>query len=283
MATSGSVNFDLTRNQILQEALELVNAVEVGQTPTGEQTVSASRTLNQMVKFWQARGINLWTAEWLTATLTASSAVLGTDGVDYECIRNHTSAADNKPVTGADYTTYWKELSTTAGGAWVTATAYTSLNNIVFPTDTLDVTEAFVRSSEQDYPMDIISRTNYFDIFNKSNAGAAGGSNRPDRIWVDMQEIPVGYMYPYPNSTSDVVHYTQIRKLEDFDAALNNPDLTQKFLEALTTGLASRLSPKYSLPIEERNDLAGRAEAAFVLAKLDDFPKGDLQFGIFRR
>ena len=283
MPTSGSVNFDLTRNQIIQEALELVNGVEIGQTPTGEQTVSVARTLNQMVKFWQARGINLWTAEWLTITLTASDVVLGSDGVDYECIRTHTCASTTKPVTGADYSTYWKELTTAAETGCSLGEVYTALSNITVPGDTLDVTEAFVRSSEQDYPLSIISRKNYYDIFNKSNAGAAGGASRPDRIWIDMQETPIGYLYPYPDQTTDVIHYTQIRKLEDFDSALNNPDLTQKFLEALTLGLASRIAPKYSLPIEERNDLALRAETAFALAKLDDFEKGDLQFGIFRR
>jgi hypothetical protein len=53
--------------------------------------------------------------------------VLGTDGKYYICTTTHTSAAASRPITGADYATYWEEVTfkTTSTG-WVTATAYDS-------------------------------------------------------------------------------------------------------------------------------------------------------------
>lgn len=53
------------------------------------------------------------------------SEVLGTDGLNYVCIQTHTSATENKPVTGANYADFWFQAGE-SGIAWVTATAYRS-------------------------------------------------------------------------------------------------------------------------------------------------------------
>jgi len=51
--------------------------------------------------------------------------VNGTDSKRYKCILDHTSSADDKPVTGDNYTTYWSEyIGDKSGGTWITNTAY---------------------------------------------------------------------------------------------------------------------------------------------------------------
>ncbi len=57
---------------------------------------------------------------------TGASVVLGTDGNDYKCILAHSATTDNKPITGGDYATYWKVLTTSAGTAWVVDSSYLS-------------------------------------------------------------------------------------------------------------------------------------------------------------
>jgi hypothetical protein len=53
--------------------------------------------------------------------------ILGTDGKYYICTTSHTSDATTRPITGADYATYWEEVTfKTTATAWVTATAYDS-------------------------------------------------------------------------------------------------------------------------------------------------------------
>ncbi len=53
--------------------------------------------------------------------------VQGTDGVDYQCILAHTGTADNKPVTGANFATYWTATGgSNIGAAWG--------NGIIYPT-----------------------------------------------------------------------------------------------------------------------------------------------------
>jgi hypothetical protein len=60
MATSGSTDFDLTRDDIITEALELLGVLPEGATPTADQLTSSARTLNQMIKAWQSKGTQLF-------------------------------------------------------------------------------------------------------------------------------------------------------------------------------------------------------------------------------
>lgn len=82
MATSGSVDYSLNRNALIKESLQLVGAISEGIDPNTTQYDDASRTLNIMVKAWQAYGLNLWTIETASITLTASTAsyTLGPSG-----------------------------------------------------------------------------------------------------------------------------------------------------------------------------------------------------------
>lgn len=57
---------------------------------------------------------------------SSPDTVLGSDGLDYQCTLLHTSSTAREPITGTDYLTYWKALTTTAGSAWADATEYAS-------------------------------------------------------------------------------------------------------------------------------------------------------------
>lgn len=53
------------------------------------------------------------------------SAVIGTDDLAYTCIAHHTSAAVGKPITGADWATYWGQSGDTGDCAvWASGVAY---------------------------------------------------------------------------------------------------------------------------------------------------------------
>jgi len=74
MATSGSINFTLTRDEIIQEALEQIGAIGIGDTISNSDITTCSRTLNLMVKAWEAQGIHLWTVTTQTVTLVEDQA-----------------------------------------------------------------------------------------------------------------------------------------------------------------------------------------------------------------
>lgn len=70
MATSGSTDYNIDRNTLIKECLQLVEAIGEGQDPTATQYTDASRTLNLMLKAWQAYGIQLWKEETISFSLT---------------------------------------------------------------------------------------------------------------------------------------------------------------------------------------------------------------------
>lgn len=67
MATSGTTNFNLDIDDLVEEAFERCGM----RVTTGYQLSSARRSLNIMFLDWANRGLNLWTIERFTTTLTS--------------------------------------------------------------------------------------------------------------------------------------------------------------------------------------------------------------------
>lgn len=66
MSTSGTTTFDLAIDDLIEEAYE-----RCGKTAkSGNQLNSARRSLNLLFLDWSVRGLNLWTVEQVTASLT---------------------------------------------------------------------------------------------------------------------------------------------------------------------------------------------------------------------
>lgn len=63
MATSGSINFSVTASDIITESLELLGVLGEGESYTSDQYTSCLRTLNMMIKTWQAAGLNLFSVQ----------------------------------------------------------------------------------------------------------------------------------------------------------------------------------------------------------------------------
>ena len=80
MATSGTANFDLDLNEIVEEAFERCGA----ELRTGYDLRTARRSLNLLFADWANRGINMWTIEQGQQVLTPGTATytLPADTVD---------------------------------------------------------------------------------------------------------------------------------------------------------------------------------------------------------
>tara|TARA_Y100001938_G_scaffold139967_1_gene207527 strand:+ start:516 stop:1190 length:675 start_codon:yes stop_codon:yes gene_type:complete len=70
MAVSGTYNFNLDIDEVIQEATEMIG----GENTLGHEPASARRSLNLMLKDWQNRGVMLWTTSVSSITVTASTA-----------------------------------------------------------------------------------------------------------------------------------------------------------------------------------------------------------------
>lgn len=265
MSTSGVFSFDPTRTQIIEAALQRIGVLGAGQSASSDQLTQGSFWLNLLVKSMQNDGVRLWTEEWETQTLTASSEVIGSDGLNYECIRPHTSDATNKPVTGADYTTYWTQRGT-SGGTWVTATSYTSVNSFDLPARTIGISKAFVRSTQDnDIEIELAKLTDYLEVSDKTLRGDV----RMLAINEDISTSRV-FMYPIPDDTTDVIHYLRIRPLHDYVNPGDTSDFPQRWIETIIYGLAERLGHVYSLDLNSLQILENRYRESLRKAKNED-------------
>ena len=97
MATSGTTDFNLSIDDLIEEAFE-----RCGMRPTsGYHLTSARRSLNLLFLDWANRGLNLWTIEQATYTLTqgVNESSLPTDTVNVlEAILRQNSQGINSDV-----------------------------------------------------------------------------------------------------------------------------------------------------------------------------------------
>ena len=69
MATSGTYDFSMDIDEVIQEATEMIG----GEQTLGHEPKSARRSINLLLQDWQNRGILLWTAS--TTAISVSTSV----------------------------------------------------------------------------------------------------------------------------------------------------------------------------------------------------------------
>lgn len=69
MAVSGTYDFNLDIDEVIQEAMEMIG----GEDTLGHEPASARRSINLMLKDWQNRGVLLWTTSVSSVTVAAST------------------------------------------------------------------------------------------------------------------------------------------------------------------------------------------------------------------
>lgn len=278
MAISGTYTWNATRDDIIKRALRIVKALDQRGTPTDNQLTNCSGILNSIVKGWKNQGVCLWTVEETTLALVTATIVIGTDALYYECVRNHTSATVSKPITGADWSTYWIETSTTTGAvAWSAAQSYVSSNNYALAAEIIGIEEEtiFVRRDKFDTKITLIGRDSYMGLGNKYQKGI------PTHAWFERQTTPQLTFYPVPDTLTDVIHFSAIKKGMDISTTVPdttaNVDIPEEWVEALVYALASRIAPENDVASNERAFLRNEAVEFFSIAMRNDTEKTGIQ------
>lgn len=80
MATSGTFNFNMDIDEVIQEAMEMIG----GEQTLGHEPKSARRSINLLLQDWQNRGVMLWTANTSSVTVVTSvtTFALGSETID---------------------------------------------------------------------------------------------------------------------------------------------------------------------------------------------------------
>jgi hypothetical protein len=273
MATSGSYDFSLNRNEIITEALSFIGAIAIGETPTDAEMSDGSRTLNMMIKAWQAEGVGLWLNQEVTLFLEygETSYTLGPTGDHCSAatvkteIKTAASSGDSTieadSITGIsdgdnigveldDNTLQWTTVSGAPSGNTITLaaaiTADVAVDNHVYAYTTkiqrpLEIIEARrVDADDNETPIDLISRDEYMSLSDKGSKGT------PNQVYYHPQ-LTNGVLYVWQacDDVRDRIKMTIKRPVQDFDAGTNDCDFPQEWFEALTFNLARRLAVKY--------------------------------------
>lgn len=291
MATSGSSNFSLTRNEICQAALRKLVATPAGVPMTSQMLTDASQALNAMVKHWAAKGMHVWTTTEATLFVQPNQAsyTVGTGGTahctqTYEQDQVATNAlagagtitlADatgftsgmNIGVTLDDGTIQWTTINGAPVGDVVTLTAaltddvaednlvwaYTS--DIVQP---LKIRAARRWNTDTDYetPLTMVSRADYREYPNKTQSGTV------TTVTYDRQ-LSIGTIYLW-NAPQDVVNnhvrFTWDRPIMDFDTAADDTDLPQEWVQTLIFNLAVVMAPEFEVSDASFSRIKGLAD-----------------------
>ena len=296
MTTSGSVDFSVSQDDIITNALLENGELSQGDTIDPDRYATAKLRLNSWVKSLMAEGAKLWAMEQATlffdvgtasyslgstgtnctktyvqTTLSADSA-LGDTTLDLTAFAGM-SASDNIGIVLDDGTVDWTTISGAPGAVTTIAVGLTSAassGNVVFTYTTkinrpqrIDGESMYWHSiAGQDTPVTLISRSEYAQLSNKSTQG------KVVKAFYDPQlGNGVLYLWPTPDNATDVLKFWYERILEDFDTTTNTPDFAIEWSEALILGLASRLARSSGIVSpQERDKLEASAERALSLA-----------------
>jgi hypothetical protein len=305
MPTSGSVNFSVSRDDILNDAFIECGAIGPEDTASTAQTTHAARRLNSMVKAWGAYGPALWARKtgYILPTTGVSSIDLGPTGghatLSYVQTTLSADAASGASTIVVDSATgiantyyigveldsgdmHWTTVNGVPSGTTVTLTAVltddASDGNYVYCYQTklqrpLRVIDAFVHDqvTSTDQFIDVVTKNEYDLLGDKTATGT------PNQVVYDPQ-LGNGTLYLFPQFENGKKIITIIfqRPFEDFDASIDEPDFPPEWYDALCLNLAVRLMGPYGLPTQDRIELRSRAKDALDLAQQNEPEEGSM-------
>ena len=243
MALSGSTDFDLSLNEIIQEVAEDLQIVQEHEEVDSKQHETIKRTFNILMKALHNKGINLWKIEELVKAFSDAD-VVSNNSVNYKCQLPHTSSADDEPGVGDNSSKFWVITEDTAAGAWALSTAYTTPAAFDLDSSIIGIDRAFYRDNTgSDTPVEVTSYSKLSYIWDKDKTGtmthiALERKRGQSRL----------HIYQPSNLTTDVLHYFAIKKHDDFDNDTDNADIYQRGLMMLIRMLTYNLTKKYRQP-----------------------------------
>ena len=287
MATSGSTNFSMTRDDLIKAALRLIYVAENGETPTAQQIVDGAECLNLMVKSW-GPDLHQWTMTPATLFCVGEQAEYNLPGAyatsDYDATTLSSAgvATDTTltvaSITGITNGDYIGILLDSNAMHWTTVNGVPSGNSVVIA-DALPSAAAIGRAvysftTKIGRPLKITnvctqqlsgteiphayngipqSRSDYMRMPNKTTLGT------PIQSYYSPQ-LTTGklYLWPTPKDSTLRITFDYERTLEDFDDIANTPDFPQEWYNVIKWNLAVELAPDYN--ITPSNFLLRKAE-----------------------
>jgi hypothetical protein len=272
MAVSGSRNWIATRDNIINAALRKLGVKDIFNPPTADEIQEAAFALNAMVLAWQNDGVNLWTQSEDFLCLTADTLSYSLASTVLEANNFMFRRDDNDsplgPLTREEYLALPSKKD--SGDPISTYVDYQLANPTLYVWPVPENTTSMVVGTDTLY---------YLCIKSHTSAAASCPITGADyaTYWQAVSTSTANAWVTATAYYSDVLRYNKVLRLQDFDAAADNPDFPVRWMQALIYGLANNLAPEYKIPLQERGDLAGRFSAEYGIARRMNFDNTDLK------
>lgn len=305
MATSGSVSYSLNGGQIVAKAFKLIGVGREGENLEAEEFADGMEALNLMVRTMTAEGYYLWKKAdaVLFPVLGQASYRLGPGGDRCVSTFSETTLADNLAQAAVAISVpsvagmasgqvigilmdsgifHWTTISGTpqtyavplalalAGPASSGNTVIAYADLIQRPLRLLDMQRR--NSQGTDVPMFEMSREDYRNLTNKSQAGSA-------IQWYYDPKLSAGVvsLWQPPSDERDTYRFTAYLPLQTFSQSTDDPDCPDEWVETLSFNLAVRLMPswgKHLRPDDKQLIIQMALNMKQTLRNWDDDPAG---------
>jgi len=290
MASSGTSAFNLDLTELVEEAFERAGS----ELRSGYDLKTARRSLNLLFADWANRGINMWTFEQGTITLTPglSTYALPVDTVDLleHLIRTGAGSASTQAdltITRISVSTYatipnklqqarpiqiWIQRlngERSASGTVLTSAISAADTTITVATTVGLATSGFVLiGSEIVYYGSIENNQLLYCFRGQANTTAAAHANGTP---VYAQNLPCVTVWPVPDDTTvyQLVYY-RMRRIDDAGGGVNTMDVPFRFLPCMVAGLAYYLALKVPNGAMRLDILKAQYDEAWQLAAAED-------------
>jgi hypothetical protein len=293
MTTTGTTSFNLEFTDIAEEAWERAGR----EMRSGYDLRTARRSMNLMTIEWQNRGINMWTIEQGTLTLTPglNTYALPLDTIDLldHVIRTGQNAAStqadlnitrisvstyatipNKLAQGRPIQVWVQRLSgqVSPTGATLNGTITSSTTTITLSSTANLASAGFIRLGSEDIYYGWLDGNSLGGVMRGQNGTTAAGHSSGATVY--NPNLPAITVWPTPdNSQTYQFVYWRMRRVQDAGNGVETADMNFRFLPCVVAGLAYYIAMKVPELMPRLDMLKAAYEEQFNLAAGEDREK----------
>jgi hypothetical protein len=293
MTTTGTTAFNLEFTDIAEEAWERAGR----EMRSGYDLRTARRSMNLMTIEWQNRGINMWTIEQGTLTLTPglNTYALPLDTIDLldHVIRTGQNAAStqadlnitrisvstyatipNKLAPGRPIQVWVQRLSgqVSPTGATLNGTITSSTTTITLSSTANLASAGFIRLGSEDIYYGWLDGNSLGGVVRGQNGTTAAGHSSGATVY--NPNLPAITVWPTPdNSQTYQFVYWRMRRVQDAGNGVETADMNFRFLPCVVAGLAYYIAMKVPELMPRLDMLKAAYDEQFNLAAGEDREK----------
>ena len=298
MTTSGVATFDMDLSEVIEDAFERAGS----ELRSGYDMRTARRSLNIMFADWANRGINMWTIEQGSFTLTQglNTYALPTDTVDLleHVIRTDANSTSNQAdltitrISVSTYATLPNKLTQARPiqvmvqrNSGQTSTTTLTLNGAVTATATTITLSSVIGLAAAGY-IKVDSEIIYYgyivgNVLTDCYRGQANttAATHTSTTAVYVSNPPAVTVWPTPDGSQTYTFvYWRLRRNQNAGDGSDTMDVPFRFIPCVAAGLAYYLAMKLPNGLERLQVLKMQYDEAWQLAQDEDREKAAVRF-----